>query len=345
MNRLIDLRAKYIVADLHRMGRGDVLRYALHQLRAVKDDTANSGEAGTVTGRFSSTEIVKGVGVNIQQRIKVAKQRVAWGYDEDDDSHDDEIYLIRRLHVPESGMWLSADARQIEYRLFANEVNSPKINAAFAADPLVSFHKFMHAELKKWKPDLTYRRMKDVNFAKIYAAGPKKIALMLGFITQQQFEWLTETKARNTHPLLKETMEILKIYDQEIPEAGPLIQRASALAKERGYIKSILGRRQRFPHGYRLHKALNMRIQPSAADILKLKLVQLHDARDYTQFKLRFTVHDEVDGDIPDLEHAKRVAEVLDSQSVPLRIPILWETSVGPNWADVTEIEKLVQAA
>src|SRR5262249_39612345 len=102
----------------------------------------------------------------------------------------------------------------------------------------------------------------DVNFAKIYAAGPKKIALMLGYITAQQFAELTDSKARNTHPLLAETMEILKIYDQEIPEAAGLISRASDIAAERGYIKSILGRRQRFPDRKRLHKALNSRIQP-----------------------------------------------------------------------------------
>jgi|SRR6185503_8962230 len=346
LNRLLDLRAKYLVSDLKRVGADGILRYALHQLRAVKDDSMDAGEAGTVTGRFSSTEIAKDVGVNIQQRIKVAKQRVAWGFDEDDNTHDDEIYLIRKLHVPASGLWLSADARQIEYRLFANEVDSPKINAAYEKDPLTSFHKFMHAELKKWKPELTYRRMKDVNFAKIYAAGPKKIAYMLGFITAQQFAMLTETKAKNSHPLLRETMEILKIYDREIPEAGPLIRRASEIAKQRGFIKSILGRRQRFPPGYgREHKALNSRIQPSAADIMKTKLVELHAAREYTQFLMRFTVHDEVDGDIPDAEHAKRVAEVLDSQSFDLKIPILWETNVGPNWAEVSELQESEMAS
>jgi DNA polymerase I-like protein with 3'-5' exonuclease and polymerase domains len=334
LNRLLDLRAKYLVSDLQRIGNDGILRYALHQLRAVKDDSSDSGEAGTITGRFSSTEIVRGVGVNIQQRIKVAKQRVAWGYDEEDCSHDDEIYLIRQLHVPASGFWLSSDARQIEYRLFANEVNSPRINEMFAKDPLTSFHRLMHSYVKPRKPDITYRRMKDVNFAKIYVAGPKKIALMLGFITKAQFEELTETKAKNSHPLLRETMDILRIYDQEIPEANPLIQRASNLARDRGYICSLLGRRQRFPNKFRLHKALNSRIQPSAADIMKTKLVELHRERKTTQFLMRFTVHDEVNGDIPDEAHAKMVGEILDSQSFDLRIPILWETSTGANWKE-----------
>lgn len=334
ISRLIDLRAKYIVGDLKRVGSDGILRFALHQLRATKDDSTDAGEAGTVTGRFSSTQIVEGVGVNIQQRIKVAKQRIAWGYSEDDATHDDEIYLIRQLHVPASGEWLAADAMQIEYRLFANEVNSPRINAIFEKDPLASFHKETHKIFKEKIPDLPYRRMKDVNFAKIYAAGPKKIALMLGFITKAQFEDLNDKKARNTHPLLKETMQLLQVYDEMIPEAGPLIQRASRLAKERGYIKDILGRRCRFPNGWRLHKALNSRIQPSAATIMKMKLVELHAAREYTQLLLRFTVHDEVDGDARQPETKARVAEVLNAQSFPLRIPILWDVSTGKNWAE-----------
>lgn len=333
LNRLLDLRAKYLVGDLKRIGRDGILRYALHQLRAVKDDSTGSGEAGTVTGRFSSTEITSGVGVNIQQRIKVAKQRTAWGFDEDDTTHDDEIYLIRELHVPANGKWLSADAMQVEYRLFANEVNSPRINEAYDKDPLVSFHRLMHAQLKQWKPELTYRRMKDVNFAKIYSAGPKKMALMLGFITHEQFVMLTDTKARYSHPLLTEIMDILRIYDKEIPEAGPLIKKASDIARERGFIKSILGRRQRFPNGFRLHKALNSRIQPSAADIMKVKLVRLHEERRKTGFVLRFTVHDECDGDSPDDRCTEMVTEILNQQDFPFRIPILWEVGTGVNWA------------
>jgi DNA polymerase I-like protein with 3'-5' exonuclease and polymerase domains len=335
LSKLLDLRAKYIVGDLKRIGKDGILRYALHQLRATKGDLESAGEAGTIAGRFSSTEITSGVGVNIQQRIKVAKQRVAWGYDEDDSSHDDEIYLIRQLHIPRdpSWKWLSADAMQIEYRLFANEADSPRINKAYEENPRLSFHRMTHAEFKKRLPNLTYRRMKDTNFAKIYAAGPKKIAWMLGHITKKQFVELTESKARNNHPLLAETNELLAVYKREIPEADVLIQQASELARSRGYIRSILGRRCRFPNGQRLHMALNRRIQPTAADLMKMKLVELHKERKDTSFLMRFTVHDEVDGDIPDDHHAKKVAEILDTQSWPFKIPILWDTATGPNWA------------
>jgi DNA polymerase I-like protein with 3'-5' exonuclease and polymerase domains len=51
---------------------------------------------------------------------------------------------------------------------------------------------------------------------------------------------------------------------------------------------------------------------------------------------MRHTVHDEVDGDVPDVESAARASEVLNRQSFPeLEVPILWEVSTGANWADV----------
>jgi hypothetical protein len=343
IGRLKDLRAKYIVGDQQRISAGDILRYALHQLRAVKDEMGGS-EAGTVTGRFSSTEIVKGIGVNIQQRIKVAKQRVQWGFKDDDPSHDHEIYPVRQLTIPEEGEWLSADAMQIQYRLFAHEVDSDRINGIYHGEPKqnekgdwisgpkTSFHKLTHEFFREALPDLPYRRMKDVNFAKLFTAGPKKIALMLGYITEQQFLELTEAKARNTHPLLNEVNKLLKIYDREIPEASALNRDAMRIAKERGFIRSILKRRARFPNAWNLHKAVNSRIQMSEADIMKTKLVELHAQRKWTGLKLRITVHDEIGGDARESHTAQRVDEILNTQSFPLRIPILWDVSTGPNW-------------
>ena len=99
-----------------------VLRYALHQLRA--DD------GGTVSGRFSSSAIARHVGVNIQQVPSMAKQIDAIGPD----------YLIRHLHRPASGQWLSADASQIEYRIFADMAQNPTVLQAYAENPSLSFH-------------------------------------------------------------------------------------------------------------------------------------------------------------------------------------------------------------
>lgn len=312
-----------------------ILRYALHQLRSAKSDGDEGGETGTVTGRFTSTEIVRGEGTNIQQVMKPEKQLLTNGSEE---------FFIRDLHIPEPGMLhMSSDAEQIQYRLFAHEANNPEVMAAYAKDPWSSFHRITLEKLRKQKPDLPYRRCKDVNFAKMFAAGPSKLALMLDFITKSQYEELKAAKANRYHPLLKSTLEILKIYDKEMPEVDELLKKASSLAETRGYIKTILGRRMRFPNGYRLHKALNGRIQGSEADIVKTKAVELHKARNYTGLRLQFQVHDEFDGCVPDEASAQRVSEVLNAQSFDLRVPILWGMKTGITWGacSADEIAKL----
>ena len=127
-----------------------------------------------------------------------------------------------------------------------------------------------------------------------------------------------------------------------------LLKVASELAEKRGYVRTILGRRSRFIkgcrcpacviNGFRPYKALNGAIQGSAADVMKRKICDLHAERKYTGFKMRFTVHDQVVGDVPDKAAARRVDEVLNRQAYPLRVPILWETSIGPSWAKVKEL-------
>jgi DNA polymerase-1 len=319
------------------VGSDGILRYALHQLRASKDDSEYGGETGTVVGRFTSTEIVRGVGINIQQVLKPEKQFLAYG----------DEYFIRELHIPDEGnIHFSCDAEQIQYRLFAHEANNPEVLDAYKKDPWVSFHKMMLKKLHKQKPDLSYKRCKDVNFAKMFAAGPTKLALMLEFITKKEFDEIRAQKNWR-HPKLAPVYEILGIYKQEMPEVDQLLEQASKLAETRGYIKSILGRRLRFPNGERLHKALNARIISSEADIVKTKGVELFKVRKELGIKLRFQVHDEYDGDAPDRVTALKVADVLNTQSFELRVPILWGLNTGSSWGACAadELRKLREAA
>jgi DNA polymerase-1 len=373
-SQLDDLLSKYLVPYARTVDRKTgILRYALHQLRAQKDPWSEDTK-GTVSGRFSSTKVLdkraghdEDVGMNIQQIMKTWKQRVMMGYDEDDDSHDHEIYPVRELHIADEGDFLSSDAMQVEYRLFAGETKSKRLIDAYHAEPAqdekgawiagpnLSFHKLMHRRFKEYKPDMTYRRTKDVNFAKIYGAGIRKMALMMGFITMEEWRELSRpsNKTWRSDPRLAETLEIDALYTKLIPESKTLLDRAKKLAEDRGYIKTLLGRRSRFKEmrwessiaadidtflsvyfgtPMRSHKALNTRIQGSAADIGKLKLVELHKARRETGLLLRFPVHDEVVGDAREKDTAAKVNAILNYQSVKFPVPILWDTSTGPNW-------------
>ena len=337
--RLIGLRSKYLLPYSKTVDRGTgIIRYSLHQLRAIKDDH-DERSVGTISGRCSATKVSDTEGFPMQGVMKPEKQITAYG----------DQFIIRQLHIPDDGMLrLSADAMQIEYRLFAHETNSPRLLKIFEDDPEASFHKKTHEIFLKVLPNLTYRRMKDTNFAQIYGAGLLKKALMLEYISKKEWVELNaivrsvgyNDPAIRDNPKLREVRELNRVYDREIPESRPLQDEMKRQAEEIGYIRSILGRRSRFPNGARSHKALNTRIQPSGADILKQKMVELKKISKLIGFKMRLNVHDEVDGDIPDREQAMWVAKLLNQQSFRLRVPILWETSIGPNWYEQTDVRE-----
>lgn len=360
--KLLSLRSKYLLKYYKTVQWKDgvaIVRYALHQTREPKQD--ESGDVGVGVGRFSSSEIMRGVGINIQQEMKPAKQRAYFGYKEDDESHDEEIYIIRKLRIPVEGEWLAADADQIEYRIFAHLANNKGVIEAYKKDPTMSFHKHVHEMFKPHRPDLTYGRCKDCNFMKIYGGGIKKLALMMGFISAAEWHRMKQENTPNSDPRLAPAREIDDIYNELLPEVKPILAKAQHLAMEtcemgkygcnqkdelhtrfrhepnfghRGYVRSVMGRRTRFPGNYRVHKALNSVIQPSAADIMKQKIVELHAERKHTGLLMRYTVHDEVDGDARLPETKARVQEILNSQSFPYRVPILWSVDTGKNWAE-----------
>jgi DNA polymerase I-like protein with 3'-5' exonuclease and polymerase domains len=350
--KLASLRSKFLVATKKFLKKG-VIYYALHQLRATKDDDARAGEAGTVTGRYSSSALEKYVfGCNIQQRMKAAKQRTTMGFDENDTSHDDELYILRKLHIAQPGYQVVAsDMDQAQYRIFASYANNPAIIEAYRKNPNLSFHKYMH-ELIKPYADLTYRQQKDLNFAYLFGAWLVKMGLMLHHLTKAEFEEINRTKNYN-HPKLQKTKEVRAIYEREVPEMKALLEEASHLAKpecddrckrdaihrsglqHRGYVKDAIGRRMRFPDGQRLHKAFNGVDQMTEASYMKTKLVEVHKARHETGFILRITNHDEIVGDGLDDECKKKVDTLLNRQSFPqLRVPLTWSTGIGPSWAE-----------
>lgn len=360
---LRSLESKYIKKYLDNLWNGKMY-YAIHQLRAQKDEFDDDSKAGTISGRCSSSAFsVPGFpdfGENIQQASKPAKQIKRFGH---------KKYIIRELHIPEKGKkCLSADMMQVEYRIFADKSKNPRILAAYEKDPYLSFHQEMFDIIVKRKPDLIYSDVKNVNFAKIYGAKDAKMAYMMGYITEGELREIKEHQnqkdwsfAKN-HPKLKAVQELQQLYAELIPEVDSLIAKASHLARpecgewckngknpktggrlddlhrkfpHRGYVVTIDGRRGRFPTAWKLHKALNFVIQGSAADINKRKVIDLRKEADYTGFLLRINNHDEVVGDIEGEEGARRVQQVLNRQSHPqLKIPILWDVNIGNNWRE-----------
>ena len=300
-NKLADLRSKFLVPYHKELTDDYKLRYALHQLRV--------DNYGTVRGRFSSSN------KNIQQVPAVDKQKLIFG----------DKYIVRELFKSHTGCFLAADAKQIEYRIFAHYAASPSILKAYEENPEISYHEFVWDMVKPYKQDITYKAVKNLNFAKVYGAGRNKIAAMLELPRTESDKFVAD-------------------YDRMFPEVAALSRNAITRAETKGFVKTILGRRARFPGGVKAHTALNAIIQGSAADINKLKIIDLHRARKSTGFTMRFTVHDELCGDCPDRKCYEMVRSILNEQAIELKVPILWDVTLGKSWANQSRAEEYIFA-
>jgi len=305
--RLTSFRSKYLIPYKADVKKNGVLRYALHQMRAGGDDD-ETGDSGTISGRYSSSAYSTGDGANIQQvagkkfQHSVAEEGEGWPYD------------IRKLFIPESGLWGSFDMEQVEYRLFVAYAKSQRLLEIYAKDPHTNFHKVTQAMIEQYRP-ITYSLTKDVNFAGLFGAGLTKFAFMLR---------MTEAQAR----------PLYQTYHSALPEARALHKKAMKVAERRGFVRTKTGRRARFPDKKFCHAAVNRVIQGTAADALKLKLAELHKVSRSLGFKMRFTIHDEINGDASNSEAIQEVGKFLDRQILELEVPLLWKAGSGPNWAE-----------
>lgn len=336
---LTDLRNKFLVPWSRSIGDDGILRFALHQLR--------TDEGGTVSGRYSASRAEGVTGSQVQQIMAVEKQlRVhcracarGWG-DRLTDAQKvarhrlehGEAHLVRDLVVAaDGGLVAASDADQVEYRIFAHLSNSARIVDAYRENPDLDYHELTGAIVRRSRPDFERKRVKNCNFAELFGAGDDRMAAMLGVSR-------------------KEAQAIRQAYAAALPEGRALMQLAIKMAQQRGYVRTVLGRRARFRpckiHGYakprgvkcsacpRWHSALNRAVQGSAADVNKKKLVEVHRERKRIGCRLRLTNHDEVVTDVPDAEAAARLDEVLNRQAIPLKVPIRWSTKSGRSWAE-----------
>lgn len=313
IGKLLDLRSKYLVKYLNEAHNG-ALYPSLNQL--MTDD------GGTVSGRFSC------VSPNMQQVMGADKHKRAYQWLLE---YSDQDFLIKRLFVPRMGQWLSADAKQIEYRLFGHFSNSESILARYRENPETDFHQIVGDMIRPVRPDITRTEVKTANFLKIFGGS-------------------TTALGNNLHIDMEAASALDALYNQQFPEAEQLVQDAKRAANKRYYVKTLYGRRCRFekekriahwenpPRTYyvahRGHKALNAVIQGTAADINKLKVVELYDARHDLEITMRMTVHDSNESDLRNPDKLQAVRELLNTQTTKVKVPILWDVNAGPSWAE-----------
>jgi DNA polymerase-1 len=135
-----------------------------------------------------------------------------------------------------------------------------------------------------------------------------------------------------------EAQELMAVFDEAAPFIKQLARKAQNAVKQKGYIRTPIGRRFRFPkeddgRTYKfLNKALNRLIQGSAADMTKLALRDM-----YREGILPMgTVHDEIDISSASVKEVHRVQEIMET-AMELTIPIKIDVASGRNWGEASQ--------
>jgi DNA polymerase I-like protein with 3'-5' exonuclease and polymerase domains len=388
------LLSKFLLKYQKSTLRDGILRYELHQLPYQDDE---EGHGGAVSGRFSSAAPSRDEGANIQQVIGVKKQQGKFDKATGKWTGFTPDWIIKKLFKPDRtkhprAVWMKADASQFQFRLFAHYGNSPRLIEAYRRDndwraiqeraraklaagepltkddKLTDFHETVQEQIEAYtRRELNRTHTKNVNFAQVFGAGVRKMAMQIG-VPADQIPAMDEP-LESGGPLFQEVVKLSETYHEMFPEVKPLLDLTSHLAMpdhnhsekrgcgpeakhqngfwarscrgkylkgfyHRGYVKTYLGRRARFNDGDRFYSALNRIIQGTEGDVNKRVLVEIHKMRQELGLTPRFTVHDELDADLHEPEDMDRVREVLNTQYYDFKVPILWEAGLGPSWAE-----------
>ncbi len=262
-------------------------------------------QALTATGRLSSTDPNL---QNIPIRTPIGRQ-------------------IRRAFIaPEGRVLLAADYSQIELRLMAHFSQDDALVHAFQQGQDV--HRRTASEVLGIAiEDVTNdqrRQAKAVNFGLLYGMSEFGLTRQLGFTREESRSYIAR-------------------YFQRYPGVLDYMERTRQIAREQGFVETILGRRLYTPDILASNKmikqaaeraAINAPLQGSAADIIKLAMIAVDKVLPKDQAKLLLQVHDELvfeaDADIAD-ELSKQIADVMQSV-LEISVPFVVEVGQGQNW-------------
>ena len=240
--------------------------------------------------------------------------------------------LIRTAFVPASGEYimLSADYSQIELRLLAHISGDPAMQAAFTSGQ--DIHSATAAQVFHVAPeDVTHemrRRAKAVNFGIVYGISAFSLSQDIGVS-------VAEAKA------------YMDAYFATFPGVRRYMDAVVEQARETGYVETLFHRRRDLPElsssnrnlrAFGERVALNMPIQGTAADIMKLAMIAVWKGLRETipEARLVLQVHDELIVECPE-EKAAAVAQLLTEKMehvVSLAVPLTADAHWGKNWLE-----------
>jgi DNA polymerase-1 len=247
---------------------------------------------------------------------------------------------IRQAFVPEPGwVLLTADYSQIELRLLAHFCGDAELRRAFAEDH--DIHASVAGQIfgvaEKDVTSSMRRVAKTVNFGVIYGISSFGLAQRLGMPREEAARFIDAYFARYPRVLEYQT----RLLEQ---------------CRRTGFVCTILGRRRRFdPKGIRPdstyqqrnqpeREAINMEIQGSAADLIKVAMLNIYrrQRREKRKARLLLQIHDELVFEVPPQEMAEVAAlvreEMTQALASQLTVPLKVDLAAGPNWLEVEEV-------
>ncbi len=239
---------------------------------------------------------------------------------------------IRQAFIaPPGSKLVSGDYSQIDLRALAHLSQDPALLETFHRDG--DIHTDTAARLFDVEPagvTADMRRLaKTVNFGVIYG--------MSGYGLEQATELSRE-----------EAEQFINAYFNKYPGVKEYLERTKQKARQAGYVQTILGRKRSIPeinsHNRNLREAaermaINMPVQGTSADIIKVAMVNLD--REMTARKLRskllLQVHDELILEVPEeeLEEIKDLLRQVMSTAIPLSVPLKVDIKTGANWGQL----------
>ena len=239
---------------------------------------------------------------------------------------------IRKAFVPGEKGWvmMSADYSQIELRIMAHICKDEGMMEAFQKHEDIhrtTASKVFGVPPDKVTPDMR-RKAKEVNFGLLYGIGPYGLKIRLR-ISQG------------------EAKEVIDTYFRRFPRVREYIDGTIEFARKHGYVETLLGRRRYLANinsknsavrNAEERQAINMPIQGTAADMIKLAMVGIFHEMEKQKMKSRMIlqVHDELVFEAPKDEVKKLEMLVREEMinALKLSVPVEVDVGTGPNWLD-----------
>ena len=240
--------------------------------------------------------------------------------------------LIRKAFVARNAdyLFMSADYSQIELRIAASFAKDETMIEAFRSKRDIhttTAAKVFKVALEEVTPDMR-RKAKEVNFGILY--GSTAFGL-----------------SQNLRIARSEAQEIIKSYFHEFSAIKRYMDNAINTAREKEFVETLMGRRRYLrdinsrnasTRGFAERNAINAPIQGTAADIIKIAMVNIHKwlLKEKLLSRMTMQVHDELVFDV----HKKEVDIVTENirrlmcEAVQLEVPMEVEVGVGENWLD-----------